>query len=90
MLRKLAQFIIGLRQVCGFLGISVWYRRFINNFATVVFQITDDHRGSIDQEKVSMEIIKKLLMTAPMLINPDFERKCFLHCDASDYGKGAS
>lgn len=33
--------------------------------------------------------IKSLLTSAPILTNPDFSRKFYIHCDASDYGIGA-
>lgn len=29
------------------------------------------------------------MTTAPILVNPDFEKNFFLHCDASNYGIGA-
>lgn len=83
-----------VKQVRGFLGLAGWYRRFIDNFATVVFPITDVVSTKkkfiwTEDAQSAFEQIKRLLTTAPVLINPDFERKFFLHCDASDYGVGA-
>lgn len=37
----------------------------------------------------AFEEIKNLLTSAPVLSNPDFTKKFYLHCDASDYGIGA-
>jgi len=36
-----------------------------------------------------MNTLKNLLTSAPVLQNPDFDRKFYLHCDASDFGIGA-
>lgn len=41
------------------------------------------------EAQVAFTKIKHLLTTAPVLTNPDFSKKFFLHCDASDYGIGA-
>lgn len=83
-----------LKQVRGFLGLAGWYRRFIDNFATVVFPITEVVSTKkkfvwTAEAQSAFEKIKLLLTTAPVLINPDFNKKFFLHCDASDYGIGA-
>lgn len=83
-----------LKQVRGFLGLAGWYRRFIEHFATVVFPITEVlstkkkfHWTAAAQ--AAFDKVKQLLTTAPVLTNPDFNKKFFLHCDASDYGIGA-
>lgn len=39
-----------------------------------------------DEAQKAFKKIKLLLTTAPVLINPDFEKKFYLHCDTSDYG----
>lgn len=83
-----------IKQVRGFLGIAGWYRRFIDNFSTEVFPITEvlstKRKFNWTQEaQQSFERIKYLLTTTPVLSNPDFTKKFYLHCDASDYGIGA-
>lgn len=83
-----------LKQVRGFLGLSGWYRRFIDNFSTVVFPITEvlSTKKKFEwtpEAAQAFSRIKTLLTTAPVLINPDFSKKFFIHCDASDYGIGA-
>ncbi|XP_065356057.1 uncharacterized protein LOC135950441 [Calliphora vicina] len=83
-----------IKQVRGFLGIAGWYRRFIENFSTEVHPITETlstkrkFNWTTEAQK-SFEKIKFLLTTTPVLSNPDFTRKFYLHCDASDYGIGA-
>lgn len=83
-----------VKQVRGFLGIAGWYRRFIENFSTVVFPITETlsnkkkYSWTPDAQN-AFDKIKELLSSSPILANPDFSKKFFLHCDASDYGIGA-
>lgn len=43
---------------------------------------------SEDAQK-AFQNIKQLLTTAQVLINPDFSKKFYLHCDASNFGIGA-
>ncbi|XP_046805711.1 uncharacterized protein LOC124419599 [Lucilia cuprina] len=83
-----------LKQVRGFLGLAGWYRRFIENFSTEVCPITDVLSTKkkftwTPEAQAAFERVKHLLTTAPVLTNPDFSKKFFLHCDASDYGIGA-
>lgn len=41
------------------------------------------------EAQIAFEQIKDLLTSTPVLTNPNFNRKFFLHCDASDFGIGA-
>lgn len=82
-----------LKQVRGFLGLAGWYRRFIRNFSDIVFPITEvlstkKKFSWTAAAQESFNTIKQLLTTAPVLSNPDFSRKFYLHCDASDFGIG--
>lgn len=76
-----------IRQVRGFLGLAGWYRRFVANFSAIVFPITEVL--STKRKFQWTDYLKKLLTTAPILSNPDFSKKFYLHCDASDFGIGA-
>lgn len=83
-----------LKQVRGFLGIAGWYRRFIENFSTITFPITEVLSTKrkfqwTESAEVAFKKIKNMLTRAPVLSNPDFLKKFYLHCDASDYGIGA-
>lgn len=66
-----------LRQVRGFLGLSGWYRRFIENFSSKVFSITEllstkkRFVWTPEADKAFRDI-KVHLTTAPILTNPDF------------------
>lgn len=83
-----------LKQVRGFLGVAGWYRRFVENFSTVVYPITETLSSKkkftwTPEAQTAFEKIKLLLSSSPVLINPDFSKKFYLHCDASDFGIGA-
>lgn len=82
------------KQVRGFLGLAGWYRRFIENFSSLTFPITETLSTKArfkwtSEANEAFEEVKKRLTTAPVLANPDFKKKFYLHCDASDYGIGA-
>jgi len=80
-----------LKQVRGFLGVCGWYRRFIQGFAELTFPITEilsTKRKFVwtPEAQTAMDKLKHVLTSAPILTNPDFTKKFYLHCDASDYG----
>lgn len=70
-----------VKQVRGFLGLAGWYRRFIDNFSSLVFAITEllstkrKYRWT-DEAQAAFEKIKIALTTAPVLAYPDFSKKC--------------
>lgn len=83
-----------LKQVRGFLGICGWYRRFIHNFADLSCPITNVLSTKskfvwTSEAQSAMDKLKIVLTSAPVLTNPDFAKKFYLHCDASDFGIGA-
>lgn len=83
-----------IKQVRGFLGLAGWYRRFIENFSTLTFPITETLSSKrkfnwTKEAQAAFDEVKKRLTTAPVLANPDFHKKFYLHCDASDFGIGA-
>lgn len=83
-----------MKQVRGFLGLAGWYRRFVQNFSTLAFPITETISAKkkfvwTKEAQLAFEKIKSLLSSLPVLINPDFSKKFYLHCDASDHGIGA-
>ncbi|XP_073813857.1 uncharacterized protein [Musca autumnalis] len=83
-----------IKQVRGFLGLCGWYRRFIQNFSTETFPITELVTTKrkfqwTDDAQRAFDRVKSLLTSAPVLNNPDFSKKLYLHCDASDFGIGA-
>jgi len=82
------------REVMRFLGMAGYYRKFCFNFSTVAEPLT-----SLLQKKRkfvwskdcqnAFEKIKSLLLSAPVLKAPNFEKPFKLQVDASDIGIGA-
>ncbi|KAK3086715.1 hypothetical protein FSP39_022396 [Pinctada imbricata] len=81
-------------EVRSFLGLCSYYRRFVPDFASIAsplhkltnrnieFQWTDTCQRSFDG-------LRHALMSAPILVNPDFSRSFILDTDASDLSIGA-
>lgn len=81
-------------EVRRFLGTASWYRRFIPNFSSVVNPITRLTKKNVRWDwttecQTAFIKLKELLVTAPILACPDFERTFTLQTDASSYGLGA-
>jgi len=70
------------KQVRGFLGVCGWYRRFIHNFADLTCPITDVLSKKVKfcwpaEAQVAMDKLKSILTSAPVLTNPNFDKKFF-------------
>lgn len=83
-------------EVKRFLGLCSWYRRFVPDFSTIVAPISNLIKGRVKKQSVSwseeadlsLQKIKYLLISTPILSSPDFSKPFNLQCDASDYGLG--
>jgi hypothetical protein len=80
-----------MHQVCSFLGLAGYYRRFILNFSKIAKPITDLLKK--DEKFVwntkcdeAFQTLKKLLTTSPMLAQPDITKPFNVYCDASGTG----
>ena len=81
------------KEVQQFLGLANYYRRFVQDFATIAkplhrltektarFEWTEECQASLDE-------IKSKLTSAPILAFPDFEKPFMLDTDASNTGLG--
>jgi len=67
------------KQLRRFLGMTGWYQRFISNYSSVIFPLTELLRGKDFQWN---ENIKAKLCSAPCLVHPDYEKPFILQCDA--------
>jgi hypothetical protein len=80
-------------QICSFLGLAGYYRRFIPNFSKIAKPMTQllekeaKFKWSPQCEEAFLTL-KKLLTTAPVLAQPDIEKPFDVYCDASGTGIG--
>lgn len=84
---------IKVKQLRSFLGLSGWYRRFIDNFSSVSFSLTELLKSNKNFEwngdaQKAFDKLKCLLTSAPILITPNFSKPFLLQCDASLNGLG--
>ena len=82
------------KEVMRFLGMSGYYRKFCKNFSTVAAPMTQllkkDQRFVWTSEcQDAFNRIKSLLISAPVLVAPNFSKPFILTIDASDVGAGA-
>ena len=84
-------------QVKRFLGLVGWYRRFIPDFSTLSSAITDLIKGKkksnpinwTEEAEKSFVELKLRLTSAPVLVNPDFDKQFTIQTDASNTGLAA-
>lgn len=96
---------VNLRELKSFLGLTSYYRKFIQDYANVAKPLTNLTRGENAQiranqsRKVNIELdnealkafndLKLLLTSSEILAFPDFEKPFNLTTDASNYAIGA-
>ncbi len=80
----------------SFLGLASYYRKFIKNFAKVGAPLTNllkKSTVSYDWDEAcneTFETLKGILMKAPVLKLPDFDKDFEIHSDAFDFAIGVS
>jgi hypothetical protein len=77
----------------SFLGLTGYYRRFIEGFSKISEPMTE----LLEKDKkfkwtptceANLQELKKRLTTAPILVMPDMEKPFSIYCDASGQGLG--
>jgi len=82
-----------LKQLWGFLGLSGYYRKFIKNYGLISRPLTDLLKKDVlfhwtPQLQMSFEALKQALISAPVLVLPDFSKPFTIETDASSTGVG--
>ena len=85
------------KQVRALIGLTSYYRRYMDNFAHIIAPLADltkkDKPTKVrwsEECQQSLDSIKKLLSSSPVIILPDFEKQFILRTDASSRGLGAA
>jgi len=83
-----------VKQLRRFLGMSGWYRRFIENYASLTVPLTDLLKKGkgfkwTPDAQISFEALKDKLCSAPILSSPDYNKPFIIQTDASKLGVGA-
>ncbi|XP_073025161.1 uncharacterized mitochondrial protein AtMg00860-like [Primulina eburnea] len=83
-----------IKGIRSFLGHAGFYRRFIKDFSKITKPLCNllekDSTFIFDDDCLqAFEKIKRALVTAPIMIVPDWKEPFELMCDASDYAVGA-
>jgi transposase InsO family protein len=80
----------------SFLGLASYYRRFIEQFATIAHPLTvqtgKKKRDALvwgEAEIAAFEKLRSCLISPPILAYPDFSKEFQIYTDASNYGIGA-
>eukprot|EP00698_Gefionella_okellyi_P007575 TRINITY_DN185_c0_g1_i13.p1 TRINITY_DN185_c0_g1~~TRINITY_DN185_c0_g1_i13.p1 ORF type:complete len:902 (+),score=130.16 TRINITY_DN185_c0_g1_i13:4016-6721(+) len=83
-----------VKQVRQFVGMCQYYRKFVRNFSQIAKPLTD-LTGKYarfewgESQQQAFQMLKDLMLTAPILSHPDFTRPFVLVTDASEAGVGA-
>jgi hypothetical protein len=80
-------------ELCSFIGLAGYYRRFIPNFSKIAKPVTELLKkenkyvwsGTCDE---AFKHLKMLLTTSPVLAYPDMTKPFNVYCDASSSGLG--
>ncbi|XP_070013347.1 uncharacterized protein [Nicotiana sylvestris] len=83
-----------VKAIRSFLGHADFYQRCIRDFSKIdnpLCKLLEKYHPFLffDDCRIVFEELKKWLVTAPIIVSPDWEKPFELMCDASDYAVGA-
>ncbi|GJR83710.1 reverse transcriptase domain-containing protein [Tanacetum coccineum] len=81
-------------EICQFLGLAGYYRRFIKGFSKINRPMTKLTQKSVkfnwgEKEETNFQTLKQKLCSAPILALPEGSENFIVYCDASHKGLGA-
>src|SRR3954465_8427768 len=82
-----------VKQVCSFLGLASYCRRFIENFSKIARPLTNLLHKGVKFEwpykcQESFQTLKDKLTSPPVLAPPDTQKDFVIYCNASRQGLG--
>lgn len=82
-----------VKEVCDFLGLVGYYRRFVRHFGIIARPLTNQLRKHnpvqwTDITNEAFEALKSALVSTPILVLPYFTMAFIIETDACDYGVG--
>src|SRR4051812_43076423 len=83
-----------LTQLRGFLGLASYYRRFIKDFSKIAGPLNKLLKKNISyqwtkEQQKAFEYLKGCLISSPILVYPDWNKRFILFTDASTFALGA-
>nr|GEX51119.1 putative reverse transcriptase domain-containing protein [Tanacetum cinerariifolium] len=81
-------------EICQFLGLAGYYRRFIEGFSQITKPMTKLTQKKVkfelgDKQEAVFQVLKQKLCSAPILALPEGSKDFIVYCDASNKGLGA-
>ena len=86
---------MNVSQVQSFHGLAGFYRYFVKDFSTISSPLNDLTKKSVEfvwgvAQDIACDELKKRLISAPLLVLPDFNKQFEIECDASGIGIGGA